>query len=139
MKSQAVFDTNVLISGVLWRGIPFQLLRPAEDGIIRIHSSADILREIHKVLLYPKFRKFIDRNRTSADELFEKIESLCTLAEVNENVCGVCSDPDDEKFLSCALSAGVSILVSGDRHLLSIKQYKTIRILNAQEFHTGLR
>ncbi|MGE0087011.1 MAG: putative toxin-antitoxin system toxin component, PIN family [Desulfococcaceae bacterium] len=138
MKSQAVFDTNVLISGVLWRGVPFQLLRLAEDGIIEIYSSADILREIYKVLFYPKFRKFIDKNLTSADELFEKIESLCTLTEVNENIYGVCSDPDDEKFLSCALSSDVNILVSGDRHLLSIKQYKTIRILNAQEFHSIL-
>ncbi len=117
MKFQAVFDTNVLISGVLWRGLPFKLLRLAEDGLTEIYSGADILREIHNVLLYPKFCKFIDKNHTSAEDLFEKIESLCTLTEVNENVCGICSDPDDEKFLSCALSAGVNILVSGDRHI----------------------
>lgn len=48
---------------------------------------------------------------------------------------GVCSDADDEKFLSCALAANVEILVSGDKHLLDLIQYQSVRILTAREFY----
>jgi len=60
------------------------------------------------------------------------------LIQVDQNVTGVCSDAADEKFLSCALSAGVGVIVSGDRHLLDIKQYRSIRILTAQEFYVEI-
>jgi putative PIN family toxin of toxin-antitoxin system len=65
MKPEAVFDTNVLISGILWRGIPFRLLRRAEDENLTIYSSADILTEVYRVLHYPKFQKYIDRHLLS--------------------------------------------------------------------------
>jgi predicted nucleic acid-binding protein len=47
----------------------------------------------------------------------------------------VCSDANDEKFLSCAVAANVRVLVSGDKHLLDLKRYQSIRILTAQEFY----
>jgi len=50
-------------------------------------------------------------------------------------VKGVCSDADDEKFLSCALAANVAVLVSGDKHLLDLKKYRSIHILTAREFY----
>jgi hypothetical protein len=56
MKRQAVLDTNVLISGILWRGIPYQLLTRAEQGKLSIYSSLDILTEVYRVLHYPKFQ-----------------------------------------------------------------------------------
>ncbi len=139
MKREAVFDTNVLISGVLWRGIPFLLLSMAEAGNLTIYSSEDIMSEIRRVLHYPKLRKYIDRKRTSPEELFQKIESLCTLIRVDERVFGVCSDRDDEKFLSCAISACVNILVSGDSDLLSMKQYQTVNIMKAEKFYSTLK
>jgi len=135
MKPESVLDTNVLISGILWRGVPFQLLRWAEEGRLSIYSSLDIMAEVYRVLHYPKFQKYIDKKRTSPGELFDKIESLCTIVHVDQSVSGVCPDADDEKFLACALAAGVEILVSGDRHLLSMNQYQSIRILAARTFY----
>lgn len=135
MKRECVLDTNVLISGILWRGVPFQLLRWAEEGRLSIYSSLDIMAEVYRVLHYPKFQKHIDKEQTSAGELFEKIESLCTIVHVDQSVSGVCPDADDEKFLACSLAAGVKVLVSGDRHLLGMKQYQSIRILTAQTFY----
>ncbi|MCK4527527.1 hypothetical protein KAW18_09170 [candidate division WOR-3 bacterium] len=46
MNLNAVFDTNLLISGILWRGIPFQLLKWAEEGRLRIYTSLEILDEV---------------------------------------------------------------------------------------------
>ena len=72
MNLNAVFDTNVLISSILWRGIPFQLLRWAEEGSLRIYTSLEILAEIHRVLHYPKFQQYIDSQQASPGELFCK-------------------------------------------------------------------
>lgn len=135
MTRQAVLDTNVLISGVLWRGVPYRLLTWAEKSTLSFYSSLDIMTEVYRVLHYPKFQRCIDKHHTSPGELFEKIESLCTFVLITHNVEGVCSDADDEKFLSCAVSAGVNVVVSGDRHLLDLKQYRSIRIITAQDFY----
>ena len=135
MKLRAVMDTNVLVSGVLWRGVPFHLLRWAEENSLIIYTSLDIMAEVYRVVHYPKFQKYIDKQLTSSSELFAKIESLCTVVHVEQVVSGVCSDADDEKFLSCALAANVEVLVSGDRHLLNLKQYQFVRIVTAREFY----
>ena len=45
MKLRAVMDTNVLVSGVLWRGVPFELLRLAEENSLTIYTSLDIMAE----------------------------------------------------------------------------------------------
>ena len=135
MKLNAVFDTNLLISGVLWKGIPFKLLRWAEERHLRIYTSLEILAEVYRVLHYPKFQQYIDNQQASPGELFAKIASLCTVVQVDQVVEGVCSDADDEKFLSCALAANVAVLVSGDKHLLDLKKYRSIRILTAREFY----
>ena len=135
MKLQAVIDTNVLLSGILWRGVPFQLLRWAEDRHMRIYTSLEILAEVYRVLHYPKFQQYIDNQQASPGELFAKIASLCTVVQVDQIVKGVCSDADDEKFLSCALAANVAVLVSGDKHLLDLKKYRSIHMLTALEFY----
>jgi len=135
MKLQTVLDTNVLISGILWRGVPFQVLRWAEERHLRIYTSLEILAEVYRVFHYPKFQQYIDNQQASPGELFAKIASLCTVVQVDQVVKGVCSDADDEKFLSCALAANVAVLVSGDKHLLDLKKYRSIHILTAREFY----
>ena len=135
MKLRTVMDTNVLVSGILWRGIPFQLLRWTEEDKLRIYTSLEILGEVHGVLHYPKFQQHIDNQQASPGEFFAKIASLCTVVHVDQVVKGVCSDADDEKFLSCALAANVEILVSGDKHLLDLEQYQSVRISTAREFY----
>jgi len=57
MKLRTVMDTNVLVSGILWRGVPFQLLRWAEKRHLRIYTSLEILAEVYRVLHYPKFQQ----------------------------------------------------------------------------------
>lgn len=135
MKLSAVMDTNVLISGVLWRGIPFELMSWAEKNSLVIYTSLEILAEVHRVLHYSKFQKYIESEVSPPGELFEKIASLCTIIHPDQEVKDVCSDEDDNKFLACALAANVEILISGDKHLLDLKQYKSVRILTAREFY----
>ena len=136
MILKAVLDTNILISGMMWRGIPYELLGWAEKDVLSIYTSLDILKEVYRVFHYPKFQKFIDRENTSPAELFAKIESLCTVIEIDQNADQRCSDPDDDKFLSCAVSGKVPYLISGDKHLLDMKTCMNIRIMSAHEFYS---
>ena len=46
----------------------------------------------------------------------------------------VCEDPDDDKFLACALAAGVEVVVSGDRHLLRVSGWSGIEVLTPRQF-----
>ncbi len=93
------------------------------------------MAEVHRVLNYPKFEQYIDNQQVSPRVLFAKIVSLCTIIQADQVVKGVCFDADDEKFLSCALAANVEVLVSGDKHLLDLKQYKSVRILTARKLY----
>ena len=63
MTLRAVIDTNVLISGILWKGIPFQLLKWAEEAILTIYTSLDIVAEVYRVIL---IMKLIDLNKIKA-------------------------------------------------------------------------
>ena len=107
----------------MWRGIPYKLLDWAEKDVLTIYTSLDILMEVHRVLHYPKLQKFIDREHTSPVELFSKIESLCTVVQTDQKIDPICSDPDDDKFLSCALSANVRCLVFGDKQWTDTGRY----------------
>jgi predicted nucleic acid-binding protein len=46
----------------------------------------------------------------------------------------VCSDPDDDKFLACAIASGNKIIVSGDKHLVKVSGFQGIEILKPHEF-----
>ena len=90
---------------------------------------------MYRVLHYPKFQRYIEHLQASPGEFFDKIESLCTIVYVDQKLSGVCTDPDDEKFLACALAANVKFLVSGDKHLLDMKEYQSVSILTAKTFY----
>lgn len=46
----------------------------------------------------------------------------------------VCDDPDDDKFLACAIASGTKIIVSGDKHLLRVSGYQGIEVLKPKTF-----
>lgn len=52
----------------------------------------------------------------------------------SDNRIHVCRDPDDDKFLSCAESGNCINIVSGDKDLLTLLEYKTIKILTVAQF-----
>ena len=77
-----------------------------------------------------------------ADEVTEEIQSIIEteilpyfeVVEIKQKVHGVCRDPEDDKFLACALSGAAHFILSGDKDLTDFKRYKSIRIIKASEF-----
>ncbi|MCE5211352.1 MAG: putative toxin-antitoxin system toxin component, PIN family [Deltaproteobacteria bacterium] len=91
----------------------------------------DTFREFVDALGYPKFS--LSRNEVAfliEDEILPYFE----VVTVKENVNGICSDPDDDKFLSCAMNSGAEYLVSGDKALLELKQFRGAKIISPAEF-----
>ena len=57
-----------------------------------------------------------------------------SIFNVTRQIQAVYDDPDDDKFIECAVSGNADYIISGDQHLLQLKEYSGIKILNASEF-----
>ena len=131
---RVVIDTNIWISGMLWRGAPGRLLRMAEQGEIELCVTPSMLGELAAVLSYERLQPRITQLGLTSEELVAYALSLSTVFEEPQGEPIVAADPDDDMFLHCAVAASASCVVSGDRHLLDLGQYQEIPILSMKEF-----
>ena len=131
---RVVIDTNIWISGMLWRGAPWRLLRMAEQGEIELCVTPSMLSELAAVLSYERLQLRITQLGLTSEELVAYALSLSTVFEEPQGEPIVTADPDDDIFLHCAVAASASCVVSGDRHLLDLGQYQEIPILSVKEF-----
>jgi len=126
---KVVVDTNILISAIFWKGNEAKLIEAAENKKISLVLSLDILLELKKVLT-EKFPNTISRNETS--ELIEHFISISELVQPKTRIKAVKEDPEDNKFLECAIDAHADVIVSGDTLLLKLKAFKGIPIKNTK-------
>lgn len=125
-----VCDTNVLVSGILFGGHARQILLLASRGRLTNFISDDILHEAKDVLLRPKF-KLSPQQVIAIIALFRDTFELVFPVQRHKVVQ---SDPDDDRILDAAVEAQAEIIVSGDKHLLSLGLWRGIRILSPAEF-----
>lgn len=129
-----ILDTNVLVSAIFFGGVPGRILDAWKGGRFTLVVSPDIFEEYRRVaeLLGPRFPSFdLD---VDLEPLLALILVHGTMVEDSPLPEPVSSDPDDEKFLACALSSETSLIVSGDRHLLDVSGYRDIEILKPRDF-----
>jgi putative PIN family toxin of toxin-antitoxin system len=125
-----VVDTNVLVSGLLFGGVPGGVVALWQKGKVRPLCSKEIIEEYLRVLAYPKFRlgepeiEFI---------LTHEILPYFEVIAVPPGKPMVAADPADDKFIWCALAGGATAIVSGDEHLLKLKD-SPVPVLSAAEF-----
>ncbi len=122
-----VVDTNVLISALGWKKSEHQLLKRIFMGEIKLFMSPQILEEFIAVANRKKFR-------FSKDEIEEFVTSLievCDMVIPQEKVELIKEDPTDNMFLECAMEAKVDHIISGDKHLIKLKNFRGISIMNA--------
>jgi uncharacterized protein len=127
---RAIFDTNILISGYLWKGVARQALEKVR-GNDWIHLvSRDTLDELIRVLAYSKF------NLTAAeiDPIVQDLLGISEFVNVKSRVEIVSADPTDNIFLGLALDGKANVIVSGDHHLLDLKTFKEMPILSIRKF-----
>jgi putative PIN family toxin of toxin-antitoxin system len=123
-------DTNIFISGLNFEGgKPFQFLALAKTGRINLTTSEAILDEVASVLA----RKF-DYSAGDLEEARRFVVGLSRIVRPSVRLDVVKEDPDDNRVLECAVTAGADFIVSGDNDLLRLGWYDSIRIVNVSDF-----
>jgi len=130
---RAVLDTNVVVSALLWGGVPFDLIHAAGNNALRLFTSPASITELREVLARQYLADRLAARRSTAEDAVRLYVRLAT--EVRPTVVErvVAKDADDDEVIAAALAAKADIIVTGDRHLLSLLSYGGVRILTPGE------
>ena len=129
MPLTAVFDTNILFSATGWRGNPFHCVERARAGGLTVFTCPELMEELAE--------KLGTRLRFSADQVTETLADylgFLQVIQIPKALTAVCRDPDDNMVLEYALESHAQYIVSGDKDLLELKEFRGIRIVRAAEF-----
>ena len=128
---KVVVDTNVLVSALLFGGKPGKLIPLWQRGTIRPLASKEIIDQCLRVLTYPKF-KLAEEDINFL--LYQEILPYFEIVDFEPRPLIIKKDPEDDKFIRCALVGKAKWVISGDRHLLALKTYQKIKILTLSDF-----
>lgn len=129
---KVVIDTNVFVASFLnSTGTPRKIIDIWKEGRIILCLCTEIIEEYIEVL-----SRFGLEGEKELEELLEVFKSKTNIhfVAIDRQLKVVDADPQDDKFLECAMSAKATLIISGDRHLLDLKRYKNIRILSPSQF-----
>ena len=127
---RAILDTNVFISGIFFAGPPSQILKAWENQSLQIVLSRQILDE------YQRVAAALSSNFPTV-EILPIIELVTIHGQFVDTQCfdiSACEDPDDDKFLECAVAGKCKTIISGDKHLLKLSGYEGITVLSPRNF-----
>ena len=128
-KIRVVLDTNIYVSSVFWLGKPHQIVELAVNGKIQAFTSTQILEELERVLKrdFLEDHDFIESQIALILEYSKIVKSANTIQAIKD-------DPDDNKIIECAVTANADYIVTGDPHLLNLKEFHLTKIVKADEF-----
>ena len=127
---RAVLDTNVFVSGIHWFGPSEKVLRLWFLNRFKLISSTEIVGEFVKIMTSFKIPMKIEDILWWESLTLEKSEFVVP----NKRIEIVKDDPDDDKFIEAALEGKADYIVTQDRHLLKIKEFRKIKIITPEEF-----
>lgn len=125
-----VCDTNVLISGVLFGGHAREILRLASRGVLINFISPDILREVDNVLRRSKFGLRPDH----VLEIITLFKDTFEIVIPSIRVQAIRSDSEDNHVIEAALAARAEFIISGDKHLLELREWQDIHLISPAVF-----
>ena len=125
-----VVDTNVFISGVFFAGVPFRILDAWRCRRVDLVVSPEILQEYRAtgLVLSAEFPG------VDLGPWLDLVYARGTVVDAPSLEHQVCTDPDDDKFLACALAGRVRLITSGDKALLRVSGYSGITVLTPRHF-----
>ncbi len=132
---KVVLDTNIFVSSIFWsEGNPHKIVELALDNKIMVFTSVEILQELEKVLR---------RDFNEPEEIIQRQISLVleysAVIKAKVKLDAVKDDPEDNKIIECAVSCNADYVVSGDKHLLNLKEYNGVKIISAKRFAEMIR
>lgn len=129
MQYVAVFDTNILLSALFsTNSNPFRCLALAKIGQVKSVTCQEILEEFAEKLLVFKF------SEEMTQAVVEEIQQFSRIVIISRTLKIVSVDPDDDMVVECAVMGNATHIVTGDKHLLTLKNYQSIAIVRAAEF-----
>ncbi|HQU43612.1 MAG TPA: putative toxin-antitoxin system toxin component, PIN family, partial [Pirellulales bacterium] len=130
MRTIAVFDTNILLSATGWKGVPYKCVELARAGSVEGVTCRELLDELADKLQV----KLLFTPEQSVETLTDLLGFL-RVVPITGQMKAVAADPDDDKVLECAVLAGATHVVTGDRrHLLPMGVFQGIYIVTAAEY-----
>lgn len=126
-NSRIVIDTNVLISGILWGGKPWNIIKSWREGKFLLVISPFILAELVGILERNNLKKI--ENEVVIEELRQKSIKLIPSQKTD-----ICRDKKDNQILDLCLAGRADYLVTGDKDLLYLKKFKTTKIVTPKIF-----
>jgi len=129
-KTKITLDTNVLISAFGWEGNPKRIFNEIINRNIELAFSSEQFDELSRTLDYPKFSFTEEQKRRFKNLILE----IAILVKSEEKIEVIKDDPDDNIILESALAGKVNYIITGDSHLLNLKEFKGIKIITVKEF-----
>jgi putative PIN family toxin of toxin-antitoxin system len=126
---RVVPDTNVLISALMFAGLPGVFLQLGLERRFTLITSNALLSEFEEKLV-AKFR--VTEQDARAVRL--KIAAVAEVIQPEFTLHAVQDDPDDNRVIECAVAGKADYIVSGDRHLLQLAQHEGVEIMNVRQF-----
>ncbi len=128
---KVVIDTNIFVSGLLGSksssNFIIELFLQNKFTLLITHP---VLRELKEILTRKPLSRLANR---PVDEFLTLLERQAKKVSPEEKVRIIKDDPEDNKFLECALAGKADFIISGDHHLLSLRKFRGISILNSKE------
>ena len=132
-KVKVVIDTNVLVSAVISKdSSPADVVRLAILGEIENYTSEDTLAEVERILNSEKVLQRIRREHKDDIIRIYRLISIKVSPKIRVNV--IERDPSDNKFLEAALEAKADFIITGDHHLLELREFRGVKILSPSDF-----
>jgi putative PIN family toxin of toxin-antitoxin system len=125
-----VIDSNVFISSFFWSGNPQKIFDRVINGLDELFITDEIIEEITSVMGSRKF----NTNRSEIEDYIKIIEKY-SKKTVSKNVPeSISRDKDDDKILQCGFNGNVDFIITGDKDLLVLKEYKAIKIITPKNY-----
>jgi putative PIN family toxin of toxin-antitoxin system len=127
---RVVLDTNVFISGIFFSGPPSQILKAWANKKFQLLLSQPILDEYQRVAeeLSSKFSSI------DISQILDFVMIHGLFVDTRDISITVCDDPDDDKFIECAVAGNCKNIISGDKHLLKLSEYRGIAVQTPRDF-----
>ena len=122
-------DTNFLISATQWDySVAHKLLKVFINQDVKLFTTKEILDEFAEVLQ----REFM-YNKDDINNIIEKILSFVEIIESDQKIDVIKDDTDDNKVIECAISSNSDFIITYDKHLLKLREYRGIKIIKPEE------
>ena len=140
MPKSAVVDASVLVSAFLFPdSVPGRVLKAAHQAKFTLHLSPLLLDETRYALLSTRLQDIYGHSEEAVIRWCTELEEIGRLlAAPPPDIGPVCRDPNDDHVIATAVAVNAEVIVTGDKDLLALSRYQSIRILTARTFLTEL-